>query len=133
MCRSRETIFPANSFWQKNRQRDSFMTKVLRVDSFMTEAAAAQAFSVLADRRSLNFCGRIETSPHVGAIAANRAAEIFPISVGEIFSQRGARVGMAAGGPLLGANRYLPNSPDPRLRASLMWPKFGAGGFYRAS
>jgi hypothetical protein len=71
-----------------------------------------------------------------GHVRSDYRRGIDDVSVGEIFpsamresdvSQQGdhywARI----------ANRYLPNSPDPRLRASLMWPKFGAGGFYRAS
>jgi hypothetical protein len=116
MCRSRGTIFPANSFWQKNRHRDSFMTKVLHVDSFMTEASAAQVFFALADRRSLNFYGRIEASPHVGAIAANRSRRNFPDRRWRNFSQHDARVAVRSRGTHLFrrdsriANRAAPAS-----------------------
>jgi hypothetical protein len=35
------------------------------------------------DFSAIRTAAAVETSPHVGAIAANRAAELFPISVGD--------------------------------------------------
>jgi hypothetical protein len=43
------------------------------------------------DFSAIRTAAAVEASLHVGAIAANRAAEIFPISVGDKIAMRGRR------------------------------------------